>query len=332
MYFKDDQLRENPRQFGLRAFDRQQHIYDCDRPEMLSLLKELRRLLDSYPERYAVGEPLGQSFLPEKERVIKYSGADKLHAVFNFEFAWSQFNPAQYVQPILDWETAYAERGIWPNYVLGNHDAKRTATRHTKNEEDDRIKVLMAMLLTLRGTPYLYYGEEIGMRDVSLKRSEILDPPGKRYWPFYKGRDGCRAPMQWDETVNAGCSPVKTWLPAHPNYQMRNVAAQQKDPNSMLNFTRDMIKLRRANPAFVRGDFSLLTKQPKDTLAYMRNTVEQKILVALNFKNRTVHAENLPAGNWVTLFSTNRQAQSTVSLSAEALQLAPYEVLILESS
>jgi alpha-glucosidase len=332
MYFKDDQLRENPSKIGLRAFDRQHHIYDCDQPEMLPLLKELRRLLDSYPERYAIGEPFGQSFLPDMERVIRYSGTDKLHAVFNFEFAWSQFNPAQYVQHISDWETLYAERGIWPNYVLGNHDAKRMATRHTKNEEDDRIKVLMAMLLTLRGTPYLYYGEEIGMRDISLKRSEILDPPGKRYWPLYKGRDGCRSPMQWNDSVNAGCSTAKTWLPANPNYQVRNVAAQQKDPTSMLNFTRNVIKLRRENPALVRGDFSLLTKEPKDTLAYVRSTAQQKILVALNFRNREVRVENLPAGNWITLFSTNREVRSAVQLSTESLQLTPYEVLILESS
>jgi alpha-glucosidase len=328
MYFKDDQLRDNPRQFGLRAFDRQQHIYDCDQPEMLPLLKELRSLLDSYPERYAIGEPLDQSFLPDKERVIQYAGTDKLHAVFNFEFARSQFDPAQYTQLILDWEMAYAERGIWPNYVLGNHDIKRIATRHANSEEDDRLKVLMALLLTLRGTPYLYYGEEIGMRDIPLKRGEILDPPGKRYWPFYKGRDGCRSPMQWDDSVNAGCSPVQTWLPAHPNHQVRNVEAQQADPNSMLNFTREIINLRREKPALHRGDFALLTTQPKDILAYLRKTEEQTILVALNFKNRAAILKNVPEENWSLLHSTSRDS---LIEKLQQLQLAPYEVLILET-
>ena len=188
------------------------------------------------------------------------------------------------------------------------------------------------MLLTLRGTPYLYYGEEIGMRDISLKRSEILDPPGKRFWPLYKGRDGCRSPMQWDDSTHAGFSATKPWLPVHPSYQTRNVKAQDADPNSMLNFTRNLIKLRREKSALHRGDFTLLTEQPKDALAYLRQTPEQNVLVVLNFKNRPVSMENIPDGKWSTLFSTNQRVGSTVALSTERLQLAPYEVLILEST
>ncbi len=206
MYFKDDQFRENPRKFGIRAFDRQEHIYDCDQPEMLPLLQELRDLLNSYPERYAVGE----TFIDTREKIVRYTGENKLHAAFNFEFMWSRFDPSKLVKAILDWEALYAEHGLWPNYVLGNHDATRMATRHTKGEDDARLKVLMALSLTLRGTPFLYYGEELGMRDISIKRSEILDPPGKKYWPFYKGRDGCRAPMQWDDSTHAGFSATAT--------------------------------------------------------------------------------------------------------------------------
>jgi len=202
------------------------------------------------------------------------------------------------------------------------------ATRYTNSEEDARLKVLMAMLLTLRGTPYLYYGEEIGMRDISLKRSEIMDPPGKRYWPFNKGRDGCRSPMQWDNSNYAGFSSVKPWLPAHPNYVKRNVHDQQADPDSMLNFTRDMIRLRRAKFALQRGDFNLLTDRPKDVLAYLRQTSEQTILVALNFKDRTSSLENIPTGKWKLLRSTPRE---NIQENLHRVQLAPYEVLILES-
>ncbi|MFL7867735.1 MAG: alpha-amylase family glycosyl hydrolase, partial [Anaerolineales bacterium] len=281
MYFKDEQLRNNPLKPGLRAFDRQKHVYDCDHPEMIPLLGEIRSILDLYPERYAVGEP----FISAVEKIVAYCGDDKLHASFNFEFTWSKFDPAQYAQHILGWEDLYARHCIWPNYVLGNHDMPRMATRHTKSEEDARLKVLMSMLLTLRGTPFLYYGEEIGMRDISLKRSEILDPPGQRYWPFYKGRDGCRAPMQWDDTPNAGFSSKKPWLPVHPDYTERNVKTQKEKPDSMLNFTRNLIKLRRENPALLRGDFTLLTETPKDTLAYLRQTLDQSNLVALNFRN-----------------------------------------------
>jgi alpha-glucosidase len=336
MYFKDEQFRENPRKFGLRAFDRQQHIYDCDQPEMIPLLQELRGILDSHPERYAVGE----TFIDTREKIILYTGQDKLHAAFNFEFMWSYFDPAKLVKPILDWEELYAHHGIWPNYVLGNHDATRMATRHTKDEDDARLKVLMTLSLTLRGTPYLYYGEEIGMRDISLKRSEILDPPGKKFWPFYKGRDGCRSPMQWDDSTYAGFSSTKPWLPVHPNYQTRNVKAQDADPNSMLNFTRNLIKLRRGKPALVCGDFTLLTEQPKGALAYLRRTLRQTILVALNFKNRPISVgikhtlsgtgvSSLQSTKWNLLFST---ASETAPESAISLQLAPYEVLILESA
>ncbi len=324
MYFKDAQLRNNPLKPGLRAFDRQHHVYDCDQPEMIPLLQELRGILNSYPSRYAVGE----TFISTREKILRYTGADKLHAAFNFEFTWSKFDPARYVRYILDWEELYAKHGIWPNYVLGNHDVPRMATRHTKGEEDARLKVLMAMLLTLRGTPYLYYGEEIGMRDIALKRSEILDPPGKRFWPFYKGRDGCRSPMQWDDTAQAGFSSVNPWLPVHPDYQMRNVQIQGTDPNSLLNFTREIIKLRREKPALHHGDFTLLTRQPKDVLAYQRQTLQQTVLVVLNFENRTTTFEGLPAGEWNLLFSTYRDS---VPENAQRVQLAPYEALIMEA-
>lgn len=327
LYFKDTQLRENPRKFGIRAFDRQHHIYDCDQPEMIPLLQELRGVLDSYSDRYTIGE----TFISTREKIVKYAGEDKLHAAFNFEFTHSKFDPAKYAKYILDWETLYAEHGIWPNYVLGNHDVKRMATRHVKGEGDTRLKVLISMLLTLRGTPYLYYGEEIGMRDISLKPSEIMDPPGKKFWPLYKGRDGCRSPMQWDDATYAGFSSTKPWLPVHPNSQTRNVKAQVSDPDSMLNFTRKLIKLRREYPALVRGDFTLLTEKPKDTLAYLRHTPEQTILVALNFKNRSTSVDNTPDGNWKVLLTTNQKVQPTVALSTEPLQLAPHEALILES-
>ena len=295
---------------------------------MIPLLQELRSILDSYPERYAIGE----TFIATREKAILYTGKDKLNAAFNFDFLWSRFDPAKLIKPIQDWEDIYAQHGIWPNYVLGNHDATRMATRHMKKDEEDaRLKVLMALLLTLRGTPYLYYGEEIGMRDISLKRSEIMDPPGKKFWPLYKGRDGCRSPMQWDDSTYAGYSSTKPWLPVHPNYQTRNVKAQDTDPNSILNFTRNLIKLRREHPALVRGDFILLTEQPKDTLSYIRKTPEQTILVALNFKNRLASVENIPDGNWNMLFSTDQKVQSTVTLSTTPLKLSPYEVVILES-
>ncbi|GAB4421818.1 MAG: alpha-glucosidase family protein [Anaerolineales bacterium] len=325
VYFKDDQLRSNPLKLGRRPFDQQHHIYDTDRPELVGVLQEMREILDGYDERYAVGE----TFFATREKLLNYTGDDKLHAAFNFDFTWSKFNPARLIKPVQDWEQIFSQHHRWPNYVLSNHDVPRTATRHTKDEDDARAKVMMALLLTLRGTPFLYYGEEIGMRDILLKRSQLLDPVGKRYWPFNKGRDGCRSPMQWNASENAGFSSVKPWLPVHPNHKKRNVENQQADPASMLNFTRQLIQLRKENPALQRGNFTLLTEQPKDVLAYLRSSEEQTILIALNFKNRPSELKNIPAGEWSLLHSS---ARTSAPKSEQSLSLAPHEVLLLKKA
>jgi len=321
-YFKDAQLRNNPPKFGLRAFDRQHHANDCDQPEMIPLLNELRTMLDSYDERYAVGE----TFLGTPQKAASYCGPDLLHTAFSFDFTLRRFDPRQFLDAIRQWEGALGTKA-WPNYTLSNHDTPRNATRYTHGEDDARAKVALALLLTLRGTPFLYYGEEIGMRDISLRRNEILDPPGRRYWPIYKGRDGCRSPMQWDDSPNAGfCPPVvQPWLPVHPNYRTRNVAAQREDPASMLNFTRRLIALRRENPALRRGTFVPLTCESRHALAYLRHSPEQTVLVALNFANRPIRVAcdlPLPAANWHLLLSTARD-------NLPRLELTPYEVCIL---
>jgi len=295
MFFKDADFRDNPRAFGLRGFDRQKHLYDCDQPEMKPLLQELRALLDSYPERYAVGE----TFLSNAERAAAYVGDQALHAAFSFDFTTSElffpWNPAWLRKQIERREAIFTgER--WPTTVLANHDLPRTASRYCRGEDDAQAELAMTLLLTLRGTPFLYYGEEIGMRNVPLGREEILDPPGKRYWPFYKGRDVCRSPMQWDNSAYAGFSTVQPWLPVHPDYHQRNVAAQNLDPNSLLNITRKLIALRKACPALRQGEL-IPWKSPKGTLAYLRRAGGQSILVALNFSARPSTID-LPENAW----------------------------------
>ena len=276
-YFKDKDMRNNPVKFGLRGFDRQHHIYDINQPEMMPLLNELRTILDSSPEKYAVGE----TFISSPETAASYCGPDKLHAAFNFDFTARKYAPADFKKAIQTWNQVAGEQ-VWPNYVLSNHDLPRSATRYCHGEDDTRAKVMMGLLLTLRGTPFLYYGEEIGMRDISLARHEIQDPPGKYYWPFYKGRDGCRSPMQWDASSNAGFSTVKPWLKIHPNYQQRNTEAQQADPNSLFHFTRQLIALRHAHPALRRGGLSFLDA-PNGILAYSRSDENETLMVVLNF-------------------------------------------------
>jgi alpha-glucosidase len=314
LHFKDPEFRNNPPKFGLRAFDRQTHIHDSDQPEMLPLLREMRQITDEKPGRYLVGEP----FVPVSPLDFLYSGTtsiaapycreDLLHATFCFDFLHSFWNPRQMRKSILDWENALQGRG-WPTFVLSNHDNPRIATRYTRDEDDARSKVAALMLLTLRGTPFIYNGDEIGMRDIHLKRSEIKDPVGKLYWPLFKGRDGCRAPFQWSAGKNAGFSSGNTtWLPTHPDFPTRNVDQQNQDPQSLLNFYKQLIQLRKQHPVLVKGDFFPLENLPSSILAYQRTSQQNCALILINFSHHQIQLilDELATSQWELLISTHR--------------------------
>jgi alpha-glucosidase len=293
-YFKDEQFRNNPIKLGIRPFDQQRHVYDTDQPEIMKVVKDIRDILDGYKNKYAVGDvrmetyAVGETYMVTDNDAVKFSGEGKLHANFDFSFTKSPWNAWNFHQAILRWDKALTMNNIWPNYVLNNHDVPRSASRFTLCEKDDRLKVAAAMLLTLRGTPFLYYGEEIGMRDIHLKRSELQDPVGIHYWPVPVGRDGCRSPMQWNDGKNAGFGDGKPWLKVHPNYHKRNVAAQEKDENSLLCFYKKLLAIRKATPALQKGMFIPLTYIPRAILAYSRVYEDQTVLVVLNFTGHKV--------------------------------------------
>ncbi|MEA3327115.1 MAG: alpha-glucosidase [Chloroflexota bacterium] len=317
-YFKDSHLRDNPRKFGIRPFDRQEHIYDCSQPEMFPLLNEIRSILDQDKQAYAVGE----SFLATTAQSASYCGDDKLHAAFNFEFAENRWHPARFLKSTRKWyHTLSAE--AWPNNFLSNHDMKRAASRYCFGEDDRRAKVAAAMLLTLKGTPFIYYGEEIGLRDIPIfKKSDVKDPIGQRYWPLNKGRDGCRAPMQWSSEINSGFSKVDPWLPVHPDYPTRNVAQQSSNPDSLLNFYKKVIKIRKSESALQRGNFNPLDEDPKHILAYQRQHKDDIITILLNFSSQYRNI-TLPEGHWNSLINENETASGS-------MQLSPYQVEILK--
>ncbi len=322
-YFKHADFPDNPPKVGLRTFDRQRHIYDIDQPEMLPLLNDLRQLLDSYPERYSVGE----TYFASPQKTISYCGEDKLHAAFSFDFTSHDliypWNPKWIMRQIIRREQVFKSAGIWPTTVMSNHDLPRAASRYTHSDEDTQAKIAMAVLLTLRGTPFMYYGEEIGMRDIHLRRSEILDPPGKRYWPIYKGRDGCRAPMQWDDSNNGGFSTATPWLPVNPDTYHRNVLFQKSDSESIFNLTKKILGLRKSYPALTNGDFTPL-ESPRGTLAFLRNNPEQTVLVAINFKGQPKRFIP-PSGEWQTIFSSPNSSTNPLA------PLVPHEVRLLFS-
>lgn len=197
----------------------------------------------------------------------------------------------------------------WPVYTLNNHDTPRSASRFHASDDDERLKVAAALTMTLRGTPYLYYGEEIGMRNIKVPRHKILDPVGKKYWPIFDGRDKLRSPMQWDPGQNAGFSTGEPWLPVHPNFITRNVELQRKDPQSLFNFYKRIIQVRKDYPALRTGMFQPLTFEPQKLLAYIRQLPGQTALVALNFGRRPVRfamGADLRRRNWRLVISNKR--------------------------
>jgi alpha-glucosidase len=301
-YFKDAKHRDNPPKLGLRGFDRQQHVYDCDQPELIPVLKNIRKIVDENPDGYTVGE----TFLSTPEKAAKYCAPGLLHAAFNFGYLECKWNPKAFATVIHKWEDVLQE-GSWPTYVLNNHDVRRTGTRFTKGEDDRILKNAAVLLLTMRGTPFMYYGEEIGMRDIPIKRSEIQDPIGKKYWPFHVGRDGCRSPMQWDESANAGFTSGKPWLPVHVNADLRTVKSQMADEQSLWHVYKQVLQLRKAYSVLRYGMFQPVTFEQKTLLAYLRQDNEQTILVIINFKKRRTRlalGSDLQRAGWKELLST----------------------------
>jgi alpha-glucosidase len=329
-YFKDAQLRDNPGGFGPLSALTQRHLYDMDQPEMMPLLRELRGILDAYPERYAVGE----TSFATPEKAASYCGQDQLHAAFSFEFIGlggigAGWGPGYIKRKVEARESAFNAAGVWPTTVMGNHDLPRPASRYCRSEDDALAKLAMALLLTLRGTPFLYYGDEIGMRDLKLRRDQIMDPPGKAFWPFYQGRDGCRSPMQWDDTPQAGFTSGKPWLMVHPNFTQRHVAAQRQTPQSLYNLTRTIIALRKKVPALTQGIMTFVSTDSPMVLAYTRKTPEQQVWVGLNFSRVKREVSIAGIGRpWQLLYSSqNNQPPANPT----RLILAPHEVIMLVS-
>jgi alpha-glucosidase len=338
-FIKDDQLRDNPPTWrpeapglGLRAYDRQIHIYDRDRMEMQDILRDLRRVLDAYPERMAVGEA------DLLETAVRYTGDDKLHLTFNFDFNKQNqrelpWLPRSFQKSIQRYESMLPPDG-WPCYVLSNHDTTRHVTRLGGGRfSDERAKVAATLLLTQRGTPFLYYGEELGMPNTLIPREELQDPIGIRYWPFYQGRDGCRTPMQWDAGENAGFTTGRPWLRLNTDYARRNVAEQQDDPWSVLNVYKRLIQLRKENTALQHGNIRFLVHRPVEGMAYLREANGQAILIALNFFGRELTLkldERLPAPYWTLRFSTGAGSHPRVQDAGRTVKLASFEACILE--
>ncbi len=320
-YFKDAEFRSNPFSWNVVPDLMQRHLYDRNRPEVHGVFREFRALADSYGDRMLIGETHGQD--PALAASCHGERNDELHMAFNFDFLFRPWGARAFRESAERWYRLLPE-GAWPNFTLSNHDQKRHYFRYRSGADTDaRARVAAAMLLCLRGTPFLYYGEEIGMSCGRVPKAALRDPLGLSTWPLPFGRDAERTPMQWDGSANAGFGPAEPWLPVNADYRTKNVAAQRADPDSLWNWYASLIRLRKAEPALVSGDLAWLDA-PADVMAWSRCAAGRTVDVYLNFSGKT---RRVDARAGVSAAGTVTPAGSEVA--AGERRLGPYEVLIV---
>jgi alpha-glucosidase len=326
-FVKDARFRSNP--FALNPFNNKAAKYSRNRPETHDIMRELRRLADGYVDTMLVGEvfsyPPGE---PELSAGFLGNGHDELHLAFDFSLLYHKWNARGFYRCIKRWYAAIPDAG-WPCHVLSNHDQPRSINRY-KNDSDSekRARVAAMLLLTLRGTPFIYYGEEIGMKNWRIPRDKIADPAGRRFWPLYLGRDCARTPMQWTDGPNAGFSSVGSWLPVNMDYKKVNVQKQEEDRYSLLHFYKNLIGARKKHPSLMFGSWKPISKGLNGLLAYIREYEGSTCCVILNFTdgNQVLNAGN--RGQWKTVVSTHRGAnEHFIDLH---FTVRPYEATVIE--
>jgi alpha-glucosidase len=274
---KDAEFRDNPQNphyvEGRPPHEKILTQYSTDQPEVHDVIAGMRRVIDEFADRVLIGE----IYLP-LQRLVAYYGNDLrgAHLPFNFALLSTLWSARSIEKIIADYEAALPA-GAWPNWVLGNHDRPRVASRVGR----EQARVAAMLLLTLRGTPTLYYGDEIGMRQVPIAPEEVRDPFEKNVPGIGVGRDGCRTPMQWDASEHAGFSTARPWLPLAGDFVHENVVNLDADAKSILSLYRALIALRTKLPQLVTGTYEPVAAQG-DLLLYRRKSEGGAVTIALN--------------------------------------------------
>jgi alpha-glucosidase len=293
-------------QEGMGEMHRVLQLHSTDQPEVHDVAADMRAIADDAGERVLIGE----IYLPN-ERLMHYYGRDRpgVHLPFNFALIEAPWHAETLARLIADYEAALPEGG-WPNWVLGNHDRPRSATKRGQAQ----ARVAAMLLLTLRGTPTIYYGDELGLEDVAIPPEQVQDPRELREPGLGLGRDPVRTPMPWDASANAGFTTGTPWLPLGPDWRTRNVAAQAADPASLLALHRRLLALRRAEPALAIGSIGGIEADGA-VLRYERRHGDSRLLVALNLGDVAVP---LPASAGAArLMSTRDDGQAGTLLPHE---------------
>jgi len=292
-FLKHPELLANPEIEGATLWARQRHLYDRDQPDFPDLIGRFRAILDDRPGRMSVGE----LFASEAERAVALT-TDR-HMVFDWALLAAPWSAATYGDAIWLRETMFGD-DRWLANVLSNHDQSRHASRLASSaglaDTDAVARAAAVVLLTIRGTPFMYYGEEIGLRDVQVPEDEIIDPPARRalvdpdfqWW----NRDGCRSPMPWTSGPGYGFTSGRPWLRFGDDADARNVASQDSDPRSVLATYRRLIELRRKSEAVRSGTLRVVETGTPDVLAWTREVPGERLVVVVNFADasRTTRA------------------------------------------
>lgn len=322
---KDQLFRDNPRKPDTDPaslfYDDFLPVYSTDQPEVHDVVRDMRLLMEEFGDRVLIGE----IYLPI-DRLVAYYGKENkgAHLPFNFQLLTIDWDANLIANMISQYEGAIPAGG-WPNWVLGNHDQPRIASRVGMPQ----ARIAAMLLLTLRGTPTIYYGDEIGMTDVAIPDSEMVDPQGIRFPDLYKSRDPARTPMQWDDSENAGFSLAKPWLRLADNYPEVNVRTQKKTPGSMLQLYRKLIHRRQQEPALQSGSYQPVFAD-EQLFAYVReHETGSRFLMVLNLTHRPARFSP-PHFHWngIIEISTlaNREGEK---INSEALTLNGDEGLII---
>ncbi len=320
-YFHDADLRDNPPS-GLsdqsRPYLYQQHLYNRSRPESLTFTERLRALTDNYDDRMMVGELFTSAPV---DRTLAYTeGKRRLHTAYNFFFLEQDHVSQQLLQQAL---TPFEKQNAWPSWSFSNHDVPRAVSRLTNGHPpgDGLAKLLLALVAGLRGTIFLYQGEELGLPQADIAFEDLQDPEAIRFWPDNLGRDGCRTPIPWEAAAHqAGFSTVKPWLPIAAPHRPQAVDKQMSDPRSVLRFTQTLLAARKSLEALQKGTLTF-HEAPDPMILFERQQGASHVLCAYN-------PSPTPLATPIPLPNQSRQSELVVSerarLDGDQLTLGPY--------
>jgi alpha-glucosidase len=333
-YFADKELRDNPAlpldqrnatiAPSVNPYNHQQHLYSKNQPENLNFLRRFRALLDEYPAATAVGE-VGDANRG-LELLGEYTDGDAfVHMCYAFEFLSGDALSAAQIAEVFARLDDVAANG-WACWAFSNHDVKRHVTRWNLTPEAQRL--FATLIMCLRGSACLYQGEELGLAEGDVAFEDLQDPYGIEFWPEYKGRDGCRTPMVWENSnQSGGFSTSKPWLPVATPHLHANVEAQEADTDALLHHYRRVIAMRKSNPILSKGAQSAMTAEG-NVLTFERSHEGKTLFCAFNLSGQTASAP-VPAGSWTQM---GMDVTAPASPKDGTVTLAPWQAFITQKT